>query len=238
MKKKGLNLLVALLFTAVALTGCGEKETSASQKDTEKEVIKEDVVESKENVENDSTENDTEDPVLETIIESITEIEPVISTMKESEAYIDFDGIKLPMDITYKEFLEFMANNNWKWIAAYTYGEGDLPNEEKGKFYGACYLMTNCGMVFVRFMPSEDESYSVLRYVNFEQTNISIAGITRETSIEAIEKVLSLESKWDMGISFYLDDYLTISFVDDNFLEDGYDAITVSREQFHMRKAD
>lgn len=173
--------------------------------------------------------------MLETIIESITEIAPVISAVKESEAYIDFDGIKLPMDITYQEFLEFMANNNWEWTAAYTVDESDLPNEEKGMFHGECYLMTNCGRVKVRFMPSEDESHSVLRYVKFEQTNISIAGITRETSIETIEKVLSLKSKSDTGISFYLDDHLIITFADDNFLQDGYDAITVGRKFFHMR---
>lgn len=160
--------------------------------------------------------------------------ETKITKMKESEAYIDFDGVKLPIDITYKEFLDLMEANDWKWYSQYGVDKDDLPNEEKGDFHGECYLSTNCGVVNVRFMPNEDKTCSVLRYVHFTDSNISIAGITINTPLEKIKEVLESEES-ETALSFYLDDYLNVDFIDDNYLEDGYDSIKVGRVFFHMR---
>ncbi len=158
-----------------------------------------------------------------------------IVAVKEEDAVIDFDGVELPIDITYQEFLEFMEENDWEWTSAYGEDEDELPNEAKGDFDGGCYLNTNCGRVYVFFMDSEDKSCSVFRYVRFEQDDISVSGITIDTPVEKVAKVLELESEYESGISFYLDDHLTVTYVDDNFLNEGYDCIFVERTFFHMR---
>ena len=163
------------------------------------------------------------------------ETKHTISAVKEDEAVIDFNGIKLPINITYQEFLIFMEEYNWKWTSAYAVDEEDLPNESKGDYDGECYLDTNCGRVLIRFMPNEDETFSVLRYVRFDQTNISIAGISINTPFEAVKEVLEIEHVGDYSIAFYLDDYLFINYVDDNYLNEGYDTICVERKFFHMR---
>lgn len=215
--KRNLLLIITMLVLTTTIAGCGNGKSDKKKQENTSTYVNE-------------TENTSNDVAVKE-----PETKHTISAVKEDDAVIDFNGIKLPMNITYQEFLNFMKENNWEWTSAYAVDEEDLPNESKGDYHGACYLNTNCGRVYISFMPNEDKTFSVLRYVRFDQTNISIAGITINTPLEAVKEVLETESEWDNGIAFYLDDYLFIEYIDDNYLNEGYDTICVERKFFHMR---
>ena len=215
--KRNLLLIITMLVLTTTIAGCGNGKSNKKKQENTSTYVNE-------------TENTSNDVAVKE-----PETKHTISAVKEDDAVIDFNGIKLPINITYQEFLNFMEENNWEWTSAYAVDEEDLPNESKGDYSGECYLNTNCGRVVVRFMANEDNTCSVLRNVKFDQPNISIAGISINTPAEVVKEVLEIEHVGKSSMGFYLDDYLFINYIDDNYLHEGYDTISVERKFFHMR---
>lgn len=154
-----------------------------------------------------------------------------IGPVAEENAYVNFDGVKLPMTITWEDFQDFMDEHDWTFID----DEDEFPHE--GHDYGGGYINTNCGEVYFYFMDNEDDTGFELRSVNFDYDDtdgkVSCQGITNSTKREQVDKVLEIEFENDDCISYYLDDYLTISLVD---LWEGKYTIHVERTMHHMRK--
>ncbi len=154
-----------------------------------------------------------------------------IGPVAEEDAYVNFDGVKLSMTITWEDFLKFMDKHDWTFID----DEDEFPHDDQ--YWGSGYIKTNCGKVDFSFMANEDETGSELRGVTFfaSDTNgkISCQGITNSTKREEVDKALELESESEYCLSYYLDDYLTINMRD---LWKGKYDIHVDREMYRMRK--
>ena len=217
--KKKLVTLAMVSVLAVSLVACGNESNNTNANADSNKV----------NVENDSTKNDTESSTLEQSKETETketEVEKApatITTVKEAEAIIDFDGVKLPMAISWEEFKQFMVDNSWTFEDE----EDDFPSESN--LLGNGFVNTNCGKVHFKFNKNEDGTKSVLMsvtvYKSYSPNTVSIAGINTETTIDELSEVLTTVE--DRDNKFYLDDYLTVTIADESF--------SVNRTYFHMR---
>lgn len=218
MKKKLVTLAMVSVLT-MALVACGNEsnnnntEANSNKVNTESDSVKDDNESS--NVEQ-SENTETKEPE--------TEKAPAISAVKEEEAVIDFDGVKLPMTITWDEFKQFMTDNGW----TFEDDEDEFPCE-KHPLYGNGFINTNCGKVRFNFQENEDNTQAVLMGVTayrvYCPATISISGINAETSIDALKEILTPVENSETG--FYLDDYLEVNVNDAAF--------SVSRTFFHMR---
>jgi len=218
MRKKLVILMMMSLLT-MGLVACG------SEKDTTNTSAESNNV----NVESNAQENNIDVSITEPTTDAETQdVEadkaPAISTVKEEEAIIDFDGVKLPMAISWEEFKQFMADNNW----TFEDDEEDFPGGDK-PLKGRGYVNTNCGKVYFSFRENADETQAVLVDVEIYAVNcpatISIAGININTSADELSKVLTPVE--NAPNRFYLDTYLTVQ-VDDA-------GMFISRTYFHMR---
>lgn len=218
MRKKLVTLMMMSLLT-MALVACGKESDNSNA----------DVGNSNVNVESNAQENNTDvsttEPTTDAEIQDVVaDKEPAISAVKEEEAVIDFDGVKVPMTITWEEFKQVMADNNW----TFEDDEEDFPGGDK-PLKGRGYVNTNCGKVYFSFRENADETQAVLVDVEIYAVNcpatISIAGININTSADELSKVLTPVE--NAPNRFYLDQYLTVQ-VDDA-------GMFISRTYFHMR---
>lgn len=221
--KRRLVTLIMMSALTMALVACGKESGNANV----------DAGNSSINVESDSTKNETENATENATVESTTDSETqnveeekapaTITTVKEADAVVDFDGIKLPMTITWEEFKQFMADNNW----TFEDDEDDFPTDSN--LLGNGFVNTNCGKVHFKFNKNEDGTKSVLMsvtvYKTYSPATVSIAGINIETTTDELSKVLATVE--DRDDKFYLDDYLTVTIADESF--------SVNRTYFHMR---
>lgn len=221
MRKKLVTLIMMSVLT-MGLVACGsEKDTTNTNTSAESNNV---------NVESNAQENNidvsTTEPTTDEETQNVeAEKEPAtITTVKEAEAIIDFDGVKLPMAISWEEFKQFMADNNW----TFEDDEEDFPGGDK-PLKGRGYVNTNCGKVYFSFRENADETQAVLVDVEIYAVNcpatISIAGININTSADELSKVLTPVE--NAPNRFYLDTYLTVQ-VDDA-------GMFISRTYFHMR---
>ena len=220
MRKKLVTLIMMSVLT-MGLVACGsEKETTNTNTSAESNNV---------NVESNAQENNTDVPTTEpTRDEEAQNVEadkaPAISAVKEEEAVVDFDGVKIPMTITWEEFKQVMADNNW----TFEDDEDDFPCE-KHPLHGKGFINTNCGKVSFNFQKNADETEAVLMaitaYKAYCPATISISGINAETSVDTLKEILTPIEDSDVG--FYLDDYLKV-YVSDTQL-------SISRTFFHMR---
>ncbi len=155
------------------------------------------------------------------------------SPVKETDAYVDFDGVKLPLVITWPEFQKFVADNNWQFEDL-----DDFPND-KGRTSGYGTVITNCGKVNVNFMADKDGKGSVLRgvtlYCNYVNDKVSISGINNDTTVLELEQVLEFKEGTDSGRTYYLDKYLYVSLMDYD-LNEGRAHVSISRELMKNRE--
>ena len=217
--KRRLVTLIMMSALTMALVACGKESGNANV----------DAGNSSINVESDSTKNETENATVESTTDSETQnveeekAPATITTVKEADAVVDFDGIKLPMTITWEEFKQFMADNNW----TFEDDEDDFPTDSN--LLGNGFVNTNCGKVHFKFNKNEDGTKSVLMsvtvYKTYSPATVSIAGINIETTTDELSKVLATVE--DRDDKFYLDDYLTVTIADESF--------SVNRTYFHMR---
>ncbi len=229
MKKK---LLFVLLIMVCCLAACGKKEEPKNETlgSIDESAVDIESTESGNNAtsEKDETVGDKTEST-ESVEKPVEDI--VVAAVKEEDAYVDFDGVKLPVVITWDEFKEFMKENDWEFID----DEEDFPNEEK--LIGGGYINTNCGKVDFIFMKNADGTGSELRSVKFctSDTNgkISCCGITNKVKKENLDKKLDLKSESDSTITYYLDKYLYVSLVDE--YNEAYD-ISITRELYQRRK--
>ena len=221
--KRRLVTLIMMSVLTMGLAACGKESGNANV----------DAGNSNVNVESDSTKNETENATENATVESTTdsatqnteaEKTSVISAVKEEEAVIDFDGVKLPMTISWDEFKQFMADNGW----TFEDDEDEFPGGDK-PLKGRGYINTNCGKVYFSFRENADETQAVLVDVEIYSVNcpatISISGININTSADELSKVLAPVE--NAPNRFYLDQYLTVQ-VDDA-------GMFISRTYFHMR---
>lgn len=208
--KKNLLVVIMMLALTATIVACGKDDTNKK----EQESVSTNVQEAESN--SDSTEiKETESKEPE------TKKEPVISTVKEEDAVIDFNGVKLPVTITWEEFKVFMTENNWTFKDS----EDNFPGK---RLSGGGYIYTNCGPVDFLFNKNEDKTKSVLMkviYYNFEVTEpISISGISYNTSKELLGTYIApIEDK------YYLDEYLSVDINEEegNFI--------IERTHFNLR---
>lgn len=213
--KKNLLLVIMMLIFTTTIVACGKDDTNKK----EQESVSTNVQETESN--SDSTEiKETESKEPETK-EPETKNEPVITTVKEEDAVIDFNGVKLPVTITWEDFKVFMTENNWTFKDSEDYFPGK-------RLSGDGYVYTNCGPVYFSFNKNEDKTKSVLMrvvYYNFEVTgSISISGISYNTSKELLDAYITpIENK------YYLDEYLSaeINEKEGNFI--------IERTHFNLR---
>lgn len=218
MKRKLVTLAMVSVLT-MALVACGNQGNNNNTEANSNKV----------NTESDSTKDNTEGSTVDQsenteTKETETEKTPAISAVKEEEAVIDFDGVKLPMTISWEEFKQFMTDNNW----TFEDDEDEFPGGKK-ELKGRGYVNTNCGKVYFSFRENADETQAVLVDVEIYSVNcpatISIAGININTSTDELSEVLTLVE--NTSNRFYLDTYLTVQ-VDDA-------GMFISRTYFHMR---
>lgn len=229
MKKK---LLFVLLIMVCCLAACGKKEEPKNETlgsidesavDIESTESGNDATTEKDETVGDKTENteSVEKPVEDN----------VVAAVKEEDAYVDFDGVKLPIVITWEDFEKFMEEHNWEFIDE----RDDFPSEDK--FSGSGAIMTNCGSVDFRFMKNVDGTGSELRevmfYASYTNGKISCNGITNKVKRENLDKTLELRSENDSTISYYLDKYLYVYLVDEY---QGKFDIAIERELYPSRK--
>lgn len=229
MKKR---LLFVLLIMVCCLAACGKKEEpknetpgniNESAVDIETTESGNDVTTEKDKTVGDKTESteSVEKPVEDN----------VVTAVKEEDAYVDFDGVKLPMVITWEDFEKFMEEHNWEFIDE----RDDFPSEDK--FGGGGYILTNCGAVNFEFMDNADNTGFELRGLMFyaSDTNgkISCNGVTNKVKREYLDKTLELRSENDSTISYYLDKYLYVYLVDEY---QGKFDISIERELYPSRK--
>lgn len=217
MKRKLITLAMVSVLT-LALVACGSKENNNTETNSNKA-----------NTESDSAKDNTEGSTIDQsenteTKNTETEKTPTISAVKEEDAVIDFDGVKLPITISWEEFKQFMTDNNW----TFEDDEDEFPCE-KHPLYGNGFINTNCGKVYFNFQENEDNTEAVLMDVTayrvYCPATISISGINAETSIETLKEILTPVENSETG--FYLDDYLEVNINDAAF--------SVSRTFFHMR---
>ena len=216
MKKRLLTLIMMFALT-MGLVACGSNDKTNDKTNTGLGNADVNVEDSK----NDSSESLSTDSET---VDTEEEKTPVISPVKEEEAVIDFDGVKLPLTITWEEFKQFMTDNGW----TFEDDEDDFPGEKRG-LTGNGFIKTNCGKVFFHFDENEDKTQSVLMYVTayrvYCPATISISGINADTPLDMLSAVLTPVENSDT--SFYLDEYLTVNSNDAAF--------TIDRVFFHMR---
>lgn len=218
MRKKLVTLIMMSVLT-MGLVACG------SEKDTTNTSAESNNVNVESNAQENNIDVSTTEPTTDEETQNVeADKAPAISAVKEEEAVIDFDGVKLPMAISWEEFKQFMADNNW----TFEDDEEDFPGGDK-PLKGRGYVNTNCGKVYFSFRENADETQAVLVDVEIYAVNcpatISIAGININTSADELSKVLTPVE--NAPNRFYLDTYLTVQ-VDDA-------GMFISRTYFHMR---
>lgn len=214
MKKK---LLFVLLVMVCCLAACGKKEEPKNE-------TLGSIDESAVDIE--STES-VEKPVEDN----------VVAAVKEEDAYVDFDGVKLPIVITWEDFEKFMEEHDWEFID----DRDDFPSEDQ--FSGAGEILTNCGTVDFKFMENADGTGSELRdvmfYASYTNGKISCCGITNKTKRETLDKILELESENEFSVNYYLDEYLYVALVDTYHGIDEHQGdydISIERKLYPSRK--
>lgn len=239
MKKKFL-VLAAVVTVLAAMTACGSKDTAKDvATDTKKESVT-DTTKDNTNVK-DPTVNNSEKNNSETNTTVSPEANPsnptedekeVITAVKEEEIVVDFDGVKLPLAITWDDFKKFMTENNWTFVDK----EKNFPSDKK--FYGSGIILTNCGEVEFYFTENETNTEAVLGSIyissDISGTKISIHGINCKTTEEKLSKVLT--AKPNTESTFYLDDFVEIRLSEIEIEDtDGMVDLAIERIPFHMR---
>jgi len=215
MRKKFLVLATAVTLFA-AMTACG---SSNSAKDNTSEMASTETKE-KEDKSSEKTEE--------------TSKKGKIAPVKEEDIVVDFDGIKLPLCITWEDFQKFMTENNWTLVD----DKVSFPRYERNDFSGGGEILTNCGIVDFRFMENETNTESVLRsiYVSSDNsgTKVSVNGITCKTTEKELAK--SLTAKEGSDAVFYMDDFVVISLCETEITDtDELANLHIIRTPFHMR---
>jgi len=148
-----------------------------------------------------------------------TDVKPV----KEEEAYIDFDGLKLPVVITRDDFRLFAEENDWEFIE----------DEEV-----TATVITNCGVIDVKFMDNADktgqELWDITAYCDDVNGKISIAGISNDSTVLELGEVLELRHETETGKEYYLDQYLYVTLYDYD-LNEGRAHLSIERELIKSR---
>lgn len=213
--KKNLLLVIMMLIFTTTIVACGKDDTNKK----EQESVSTNVQETESN--SDSTEiKETESKEPETK-EPETKKEPVISTVKEEDAVIDFNGVKLPVTITWEEFKVVMTENNWTFKDS----EDNFPGK---RLSGNGYIYTNCGPVRFYFNDNETQTESVLMKVVIYKDDvtkpINISGISYDTSKELLDSYITPIDDY-----YYLDEHLSVKINEDQ------NSFTIKRTFFHQR---
>lgn len=213
--KKNLLLVVMMLIFTTTIVACGKDDTNKK----EQESVSTNVQETESN--SDSTEiKETESKEPETK-EPETKKEPVISTVKEEDAVIDFNGVKLPVTITWEEFKVVMTENNWTFKDS----EDNFPGK---RLSGNGYIYTNCGPVRFFFSENEAQTESVLMkvviYKDDVTSPINISGISYNISKELLSSYIT-----PIDDDYYLDEYLSVKINEDQ------NTFSIKRTFFHKR---
>lgn len=215
MKKK--LVILTTVITMALTTACG---SDTNPKSTTSTTVNE-------NISTDASINATE-ATTEAIKDNVSQIQPAL----EKDAYVDFSGVKVPMTITWEEFKTFVSDNHWKIVS-----EEKAPSEEN--LSGRVNVRTNCGEVQFCFMPDAYDTESVLRDVNIDYDlltkKVSFCGISSNTKLEDMDKVLEVESTSGDSKTYYLDEYLVITMMDRD--DDKFD-MSISRLPWTRRKVD
>lgn len=224
--KKTINLkktimTVALVTMVMCATACSKNEEPKKTTATNGDVTQEGNSNNNNNGNNSVTEPTTE--------ESKVQIKPV----KEEEAYVDFDGVKLPIDISWEEFKTFVIANNWEFKSS----EDKFPSESKLR--GNAKVKTNCGLVTIYFMPDRYETKSVLEDIQIQYESltkpVSFCGITCTSKLEELDNVLEVEIESNYSKSYYIDEYLVVSMSE---TDGDYYNMSVSRYNYNRRPVD
>lgn len=220
MKRKLVTLIMMSVLT-MGLVACGsEKDTTNTSAESNKVNVESEAI----NADNANTDSSSVEATTDSEIQNVeAEETPAITTVKEEEAVVDFDGVKLPMTISWEEFKQFMADNGW----TFEDDEDEFPTESKLTAGG--FVNTNCGKVHFKFNKNEDGTKSVLMsvtvYKSYSPNTVSIAGINTETTKEALANILEAVDGRDD--KFCLDTYLAVTIADESF--------SINRTYFHMR---
>jgi len=221
MKKRLITFMMMAVLT-MSLAACGsESDTTNTNAESNNASVGSEAI----NTDDTNTDSSNVEATTDSETPNVEEEKApaTITMVKEEEAVIDFDGVKLPMTISWEEFKQFMADNNWTFEDE----EDEFPNENK--LSGGGLVNTNCGKVKFRFDKNEDGTQSVLMsvlaYSVYSPATISISGINAETSVEELAKILKPVENNEAGL--YLDDYLTVYVSDATF--------SIVRTFFHMR---
>ena len=199
MKRK--LLLMLMLCTLTTLVACG--------KDEEKETVElgSILIEEETLSTETSKEEITTDSEIKETVEETTEKENVITTVKEEDAVIDFNGVKLPVTITWEEFKVVMTENNWTFKDS----EDNFPGK---RLSGNGYIYTNCGPVRFFFSENEAQTESVLMkvviYKDDVTSPINISGISYNISKELLSSYIT-----PIDDDYYLDEYLSVKINED-----------------------
>lgn len=222
MKKRLITFMMMAVLT-MSLAACGsESDTTNTNAESNNASVGSEAI----NTDDTNTDSSNVEATTDSETPNVEEEKApaTITMVKEEEAVIDFDGVKLPMTISWEEFKQFMADNNW----TFEDDEEDFPGGDK-PLKGRGYINTNCGKVYFSFRENADETQAVLVDVEIYSVNcpatISISGININTSADELSKVLTPVE--NAPNRFYLDKYLTVQ-VDDA-------GMFISRTYFHMR---
>jgi major membrane immunogen (membrane-anchored lipoprotein) len=213
MKRK--LLLMLMLCALTTLVACG--------KDEEKETVElgSIIIEEETLSTEPSKEEITTDSEIKETVEETTEKENVITTVKEEDAVIDFNGVKLPVTITWEEFKVVMTENNWTFKDS----EDNFPGK---RLSGNGYIYTNCGPVRFYFSENEAQTESVLMkvviYKDDVTSPINISGISYNISKELLSSYIT-----PIDDDYYLDEYLSVKINEDQ------NSFSIKRTFFHKR---
>lgn len=240
MRKKFL-VLAAVVTVLAAMTACGGSDSANNAtNDTKKESVS-DTKKDNTNVE-DPTTNESEKNKVEvnkpsnpeTNNSESTEKQEIISAAKEEEIVVDFDGVKLPLCITWEDFQKFMTEHNWTLVD----DKSSFPRYERKEFSGGGLILTNCGEVEFYFTENETNTEAVLSkvfvYSDNSGTKVSINGITCKTTEKELSK--SLTAKEGSDAVYYMDDFVEIGLCETEINDtDGMVNFYIERTPFHMR---
>ncbi len=153
-----------------------------------------------------------------------------IYVSSEKDAYIDFDGLHLPLVITLEEFEQFMADNQWT-IA----DDGDdWPNENRTSGYAM--VQTNCGQVHFSFSYNMYDNGSELHSVDIDTSYLSapvrFCGIDGHTTLDELNSIMELEESTDERWTYRMDEYLTVTMYTE---ETGVFDMSIERQTWNRR---
>ena len=237
MRKKFLVLTVVATLLA-AMTACGSSEGAKESTSVNNEASKkEDKEVSTKEKEADKKENDSTEKPDDTNKEESNKkpSKNNVTPVKESEAVINIGGVKVKLDQTWEEFKQLMADNGWTINSINS--EDRFPTDDKHK--GGGYIDTNIGQVRVWFMANKENNGAVLRYVELypgylTSLDADICGITFTATPEELSKVLEFAEESPDGVSYKLDDWVTIALLAPNE-ETGLSTIKIERATFNQR---